>query len=159
MVAAHTVGTPNSAELGETRDASLFLCFTLGWSGYRGNRSTRDIVAAQRIGEILRELPKAKAGRKSNDSTAVEELPTKAEALKESGISRTQAYDRSALVLQLEPLYAAEAKRKQQESGKQYGRGQEKVGQNSAEPIRTDEQLAKLAGTSRDTIRKTRSPQ
>lgn len=63
-------------------------------------------------------------------------------------------YDRSVLALQLEPLYAAEAKRRQQESGKQFGRGQEKVSQNSAEPIRTDEQLAKLAGTSRDTIRK-----
>lgn len=66
-------------------------------------------------------------------------------------------YDRSVLALQLEPLYAAEAKRRQQESGKQYGRGQEKVSQKSDEPIsaaRTDEQLAKLAGTSRDTIRK-----
>ena len=48
----------------------------------------------------------------------------------------------------------SDGKRKQQESGKQYGRGQEKVSQNSAEPIRTDEQLAKLAGVSRDTIRK-----
>ena len=63
-------------------------------------------------------------------------------------------YDRSVLALQLEPLYAAEAKRRQQESGKQYGRGQEKVSQISDEPIRTDEQLARLAGTSRDTIRK-----
>lgn len=64
-------------------------------------------------------------------------------------------YDRSALVLQLEPLYAAEAKRKQTASLR---RGSESpVSQKSDEretPIRTDEQLAKLAGVSRDTIRK-----
>ena len=63
-------------------------------------------------------------------------------------------YDRSVLALQLEPLYAAEAKRRQTASLK---RGSESpVSQNSdeREPIRTDEQLAKLAGTSRDTIRK-----
>lgn len=64
-------------------------------------------------------------------------------------------YDRSVLALQLEPLYAAEAKRKQTASLR---RGSESpVSQKSDEretPIRTDEQLAKLAGTSRDTIRK-----
>lgn len=48
--------------------------------------------ADQRIGELLRELPKAKAGRKPNDSIAVEELPTKAQAIKESGISTPTAY-------------------------------------------------------------------
>ena len=63
-------------------------------------------------------------------------------------------YDRSVLALKLEPLYAEEAKRKQTASLK---RGKDlPVSQNSDErqPIRTDEQLAKLAGTSRDTIRK-----
>lgn len=68
-------------------------------------------------------------------------------------------YDRSALVLQLEPLYAAEAKRKQANAGGDHGNqhtgGKSAVSQKSAEPpLRTDEQLAKLAGVSRDTIRK-----
>ncbi len=60
-------------------------------------------------------------------------------------------YDRSVLALQLEPLYAAEARRRQQG-----GQGGILLRQKSDEatPIRTDEQLAKLAGTSRDTIRK-----
>lgn len=63
-------------------------------------------------------------------------------------------YDRSELALRLEPLYAAEAKRRMSEGG-----GDRKSGsQKSANPIsgtaRTDEQLAKLAGVSRDTIRK-----
>lgn len=63
-------------------------------------------------------------------------------------------YDRSKLALELEPLYRAEAKRRQVASLKQ---GTEiPVSQKSDErtPLRTDEQLAKLAGTSRDTIRK-----
>lgn len=69
------------------------------------------------------------------------------------------AYDRSALALQLEPLYAAEAKRKQVSAGGDHGNqhtgGKSALSQKSDEPpIRTDEQLAKLAGTSRDTIRK-----
>ena len=58
-------------------------------------------------------------------------------------------YDRAVLALQLEPLYAAEAKRRMQA-------GKANPSQNSDEGsrARTDEQLAKLAGTSRDTIRK-----
>lgn len=65
------------------------------------------------------------------------------------GRRNLSVYDRSRLALQLEPLYAAEAKRKQI-------RKPESVRQISDEqaPFRTDEQLAKLAGTSRDTIRK-----
>ena len=57
------------------------------------------------------------------------------------------------LALQLEPLYAAEAKRRQATST---GGARPQLLQNSAkaEPLHTDEQLAKLAGTSRDTIRK-----
>ncbi len=50
------------------------------------------IYADQRIGEILRELPKGKAGRKPNDSDASEEL-TKASAIAEAGIPKSQAYD------------------------------------------------------------------
>ena len=62
-------------------------------------------------------------------------------------------YDRSVLALQLEPLYAAEAKRRQATST---GGAHPQLSQKSDEaaPARTDEQLAKLAGTSRDTIRK-----
>ena len=63
-------------------------------------------------------------------------------------------YQRSVLALQLEPLYAAEAKRRQATST---GGAHPQLSQKSDEavaPIRTDEQLAKLAGTSRDTIRK-----
>lgn len=68
-------------------------------------------------------------------------------------------YDRSVLALQLEPLYAAEAKRRQSEAGGDHGNqhtgGKAALSQKSDEPpLRTDEQLAKLAGTSRDTIRK-----
>ena len=63
-------------------------------------------------------------------------------------------YVRSVLALQLEDMYAAEAKRRQL-SGLKHG-DELPVSQNSDErtPIRTDEQIAKLAGTSRDTIRK-----
>lgn len=63
-------------------------------------------------------------------------------------------YDRSALVLKLEPLYAAEAKRRQATST---GGAHPQLSQKSDEAVtsaRTDEQLAKLAGVSRDTIRK-----
>lgn len=65
------------------------------------------------------------------------------------GRRNLSTYDRSVLALKLEPLYAEEAKRKQI-------RKPESVRQKSDEqtPIRTDEQLAQLAGTSRDTIRK-----
>lgn len=61
-------------------------------------------------------------------------------------------YDRSVLALQLEPLYAAEAKRRQATST---GGAHPQLSQKSDEAgARTDEQIAKLAGTSRDTIRK-----
>lgn len=63
-------------------------------------------------------------------------------------------YDRSALALKLKPLYEEEAKRKQVSTLK---RGLEiPVSQKSDERghIRTDERIAKIAGVSRDTIRK-----
>ena len=66
------------------------------------------------------------------------------------GRRNLSAYDRSALALQLEPLYAAEAKRRMSDGGGSGDSGRQK----SDNPTRTDEQLAKLAGTSRDTIRK-----
>ena len=55
------------------------------------------IYADQRIGEILRELPTRAGKRTDLTSSATQEEVTKTEALKESGISRTQAYDLQAL--------------------------------------------------------------
>ena len=70
-------------------------------------------------------------------------------------------YDRSVLALQLEPLYAAEAKRRQQggQGGVLLSQKSDEANDDSEEGgksyhLRTDEQIAKLAGTSRDTIRK-----
>lgn len=60
------------------------------------------------------------------------------------------AYDRSVLALQLEPLYAAEAKRRQSQGGK------EKVPQNFAE-VDTREKLADIAGVSHETLRKVKT--
>ena len=50
------------------------------------------IYADQRIGEILRELPTSKGGRPRNSSDAQEEF-TKADALQDAGIPKSQAYD------------------------------------------------------------------
>lgn len=64
------------------------------------------------------------------------------------------AYDRSALALQLEPLYQAEAKRRQATST---GGKNPQLTQNSAEPENkgeTRDKLATLAGVSHDTLRK-----
>lgn len=55
------------------------------------------IYADQRIGEILRELPTRAGKRTDLTSSTTQEEVTKADALKESGISRTQAYDLQAL--------------------------------------------------------------
>lgn len=66
------------------------------------------------------------------------------------GRRNLSAYDRSALALQLEPLYAAEAKRRMMA-------GKADPVQNSSqgsETGKTIDKLANLAGTSRDTIRK-----
>lgn len=71
-------------------------------------------------------------------------------------------YDRSVLALQLEPLYAAEAKRRALDGNSRGGKSSQKSDATSDDSeeggksyhLRTDEQLAKLAGTSRDTIRK-----
>ena len=49
------------------------------------------IYADQRIGEILRELPTRQGKRTDTSSTAIEEV-TKAQAIKESGISTPTAY-------------------------------------------------------------------
>lgn len=58
------------------------------------------------------------------------------------------------LALQLEQLYAAEAKRRSQANLKRGENSPDRQKSDSREVARTDEQLAALAGTSRDTIRK-----
>ena len=70
------------------------------------------------------------------------------------GRRNLSAYSRGLLALELEPLYAAEAKRRMSEGG-----GDKKSGvQNSSHPImdtgKTREKVAKAAGVSHDTIRK-----
>lgn len=71
------------------------------------------------------------------------------------GRRNLNSYQKSVLALQLEPLYAAEAKRRRggDRRSEEY---QETIRQNSDEwfPARTDERLAQVAGVSRDTIRK-----
>lgn len=64
------------------------------------------------------------------------------------------SYQKSVLALQLEPLYAAEAKRRQQG-----GQGGVLLSQNleKANPVHTDERLAQVAGVSRGTIRKVKA--
>lgn len=69
------------------------------------------------------------------------------------GRRNLNSYQKSVLALQLEPLYAAEAKRRQHEGRNQYS---ESLSQNfdEASRMRTDERLAQIAGVSRGTIRK-----
>lgn len=68
-------------------------------------------------------------------------------------------YDRATLALELEPLYVTEAKRRMSEGGEKHTGSQHsgvKIEGNQISdtlPIRTDEQLAKLAGTSRGATR------
>lgn len=65
------------------------------------------IYADQRIGEILRELPKAKGNQyTSADSTVVEKALTKAEALKDAGISTPTAYQLEQLAANPEVVQA-----------------------------------------------------
>ena len=66
------------------------------------------------------------------------------------------SYQKSVLALQLEPLYAAEAKRRISPGTNQYT---ERSSQNSdaTTHVRTDERLAQVAGVSRDTIRKVKA--
>lgn len=55
--------------------------------------------------------------------------------------------------MQLEPLYAAEAKKHRLEGNSRGGSKSSQKSDATTTPIRTDQQLAKIAGTSRDTIR------
>lgn len=64
------------------------------------------------------------------------------------GRRNLSAYDRSALALKLKPMLAEKAKEKQVQGGK------EKVPQISGKPLNTDDELAKIAGVSHDTINK-----
>lgn len=68
------------------------------------------IYADQRIGEILRELPKSNKWASNSDTQEVE---TKADAIKESGISKSQAYDLQAMAANPEVVEAVIAKAEQ----------------------------------------------
>ena len=68
----------------------------------------------------------------------------------QSGRRNLSTYNRAQLALQLEPLYAAENKRRMEEGRNQYSPRQKS---DEGTHMRTDERLANLAGTSRDTIR------
>ena|GEM_PF-2996303 len=72
------------------------------------------------------------------------------------GRRNLNSYQKSVLALQLEPLYAAEAKRRISPGTNQYT---ERSSQNSdaTTRMRTDERLAQVAGVSRDTIRKVKA--
>lgn len=72
------------------------------------------------------------------------------------GRRNLNSYQKSVLALQLEPLYAAEARRRQATST---GGASPQLLQISAkaEPLHTDERLAQVAGVSRDTIRKVKA--
>ena len=65
-----------------------------------------------------------------------------------------QSYMRGVLALELEPLYAAEAERRMLEGRNQYSPSQKS---DKGTHIRTDERIAKVAGVSRDTIRKVKA--
>lgn len=55
------------------------------------------LYADQRIGELLRELPKAKGNQYQQSANSDASEKAKADALKDAGISRSQAYDLQAM--------------------------------------------------------------
>lgn len=68
------------------------------------------------------------------------------------------SYQKSVLALQLEPLYAAEAKRRLLEGNSRGGsKSSQKSDETSSAPFRTDERIAQVAGVSRQTIRKVKA--
>ena len=82
------------------------------------------VYADQRIGEILRELPKAKGNQyqQSANSPTGEEAPTKAQALEDAGIGRKTAYDLQAMAANPEIVEAVIAKA--EEEGRVVSRSQ-----------------------------------
>ena len=118
--------------------------------------------------EIVARQAKERQGKRTDLAPNLAQSSEQGRTLDQLGTSATQMhkaqfaarrnlskYDRSVLALELEPLYAAEAKRRQAEyHGNQYESGVRQKSDEVQTPTRTDEQLAKLAGTSRDTIRK-----
>lgn len=65
------------------------------------------VYADQRIGEILRELPKSNKWKSNSDAQEVE---TKADALKEANISKSQAYDLQSMAANPDVVEAVIAK-------------------------------------------------
>ena len=66
------------------------------------------IYTDQRIGEILRELPKKQGKRTDTTSSPMGEEVTKAQALEDAGISRKQAYDLQAMAANPEVVLGRE---------------------------------------------------
>lgn len=64
------------------------------------------IYADQRIGEILRELPTRAGKRTDLTSSDMQDEVTKADAIKDAGISRSQAYDLQAMASNPEVVQA-----------------------------------------------------
>lgn len=78
------------------------------------------------------------------------------------GRRNLNSYQKSVLALQLEPLYAAEAKRRMSEGGgdrksSDYQESGSQKFDTPILPIRTDERIAQVAGVSRQTIRKVKA--
>lgn len=84
--------SPGRASAGLTTDDQL--AKLAGTSRDTIRKVKVSIYADQRIGELLRELPKGHGNQYQNsaNSHAREEAPTKAEALQDAGISRSEAY-------------------------------------------------------------------
>jgi hypothetical protein len=78
------------------------------------------VYADQRIGEILRELPKAK--NQHDSLSSAQDKQTKTEAINEAGITRSQAYDLQAMAANPEVVEAVIAKA--EEEGKVVSRSQ-----------------------------------
>ena len=94
--------------------------------------TTRPIVELKSRGEVIEWILRNQLGRRN-----------------------LTAMQRAELALKLKDAVAAEAKARQVKAGKEHGRGQEKVRENSHEPNeRTDEKLAEMAGVSSNTIRR-----
>lgn len=73
------------------------------------------------------------------------------------GRRNLSVYDRSVLALKLEDLFKEKAKENQIVAGEKFGKGcqiSDKAIENKIEPVDTKKEIAKIAGTSHDTIAK-----
>ncbi|MBR3225634.1 MAG: hypothetical protein IKF78_09970 [Atopobiaceae bacterium] len=73
------------------------------------------IYADQRIGEILRELPTRQGRRTDTTLSTTQDEVTKRQAMAESGISKSQAYDLQAMAANPEVVETVIAKAKERQ--------------------------------------------